>query len=472
MKYLHGNLIELFENNEIEILIHGCNCFHTMGAGIAKTIKEKYPKAYMEDKKTTYGNKDKLGTYSVAEINVNNKTQYIINAYTQFNYGRDKDNFSYETFPQLLKQINKDFSGKKIGMPLIGCGLAGGDENKIISMIKEHLTEVDYTIVEIDRTKKLKSEQTEDYCYFVGSKNEYSNFYPAIINYKEYTFVSNEQFFIYSKARQFNDEITANKILEINNKPIVQSFINNETTSNEIANNEALSKEWQSLMVKIKKLGREVTNFNETLWNDKKEKIMSFGLNLKFEQNKDLLEKILNEQRKFAEANKYDKLWGIGLIEEEAKKKSPEQWPGLNLLGKLLDSTRNNLKKKYNNEVLNYYKIGKIVDSDSVYIGRENKQKGLKGSPFANPFPINEDNDRNQVISKFKNYFFNEINEGRITKEELLKLKGKKLVCFCAPLPCHGDIIKQAVELLSINEEKFDLLINSETNSQKNRVKP
>lgn len=473
MNIIYGNLIDLFENNEIEVLIHGCNCFHTMGAGIAKTIKENYPKAYVADKKTPYGSKEKLGTYSVAELIINNNKQYIVNAYTQFNYGRNKDNFSYETFPALLQKINKDFSGKKIGLPLIGCGLAGGNETKILQMIKDHLTEVEYSIVEIDKNKKIKlNVVNEEYCYFVGAKNEYSNFYPAIINYKDFTFISNEQFFIYSKARQFNDKTIADKILQINNEELANSFINGRLSAEDIANNPTFTKEWQGLMVKIKKLGRKIENFQEDIWNDKKIKIMLFGLQMKFEQNENLLDKILKEHRKFAEANKYDKLWGIGLEEYEAKKVDPSTWPGQNLLGNLLNETRDRIQNKYKNKVLNYYKIGKVIDQNSVYIGRANIKKGLIGSKLANPFPINDDNDRNSVIKKYRDYFFSEISEGRITKPELIELKGKNLVCFCNPLPCHGDIIKEAVELLVRDEKEFDKLVETEIQRKSTKVKP
>ena len=44
---------------------------------------------------------------------------------------------------------------KRIGLPLIGCGLAGGDEQRIIQMIKDNFEDVDYKLVEIDTNRKL-----------------------------------------------------------------------------------------------------------------------------------------------------------------------------------------------------------------------------------------------------------------------------------------------------------------------------
>ena len=40
------------------------------------------------------------------------------------------------------------------------------------------------------------------------------------------------------------------------------------------------------------------------------------------------------------EANPYDNIWGIGIREYEAKRMSPDEWPGRNLLGKCLMKVR------------------------------------------------------------------------------------------------------------------------------------
>lgn len=67
---------------------------------------------------------------------------------------------------------------------------------------------------------------------------------------------------------------------------------------------------------------------------------------------------------------------------------------------------------------------------DAVYIGR--------GTIWGNPFIIGEDGDRDNVIQLYrKRIFFKEGFEEKIQAE----LKGKDLVCYCAPLPCHGDVL-------------------------------
>jgi len=59
------------KNGEFDVIIHGCNCFCTMGGGIAKTIKNEFIEAFNADRKTIKGSKDKLGTCSFANIERN-----------------------------------------------------------------------------------------------------------------------------------------------------------------------------------------------------------------------------------------------------------------------------------------------------------------------------------------------------------------------------------------------------------------
>ena len=67
------------------------------------------------------------------------------------------------------------------------------------------------------------------------------------------------------------------------------------------------------------------------------------------------------------------------------------------------------------------------------YIGR--------GSDFGNPYVIGIDGDRDEVIRKFSEYFYQRISEEPDFKERVLALRGKTLACFCKPKSCHGDVI-------------------------------
>ena len=150
MKYIVGDLIKLAKEGQFDVIVHGANCFNTMGAGIAKTIKEDFYKAYLADQYTVKGDRTKIGTYTQATINMpeTNHKLTVVNAYTQYTYGRGRDLFEYEGFEKILDSLNVEFKGKKIGFPLIGCGLAGGNKERILEMIENQLKEQEVTVVE------------------------------------------------------------------------------------------------------------------------------------------------------------------------------------------------------------------------------------------------------------------------------------------------------------------------------------
>lgn len=65
----------------------------------------------------------------------------------------------------------------------------------------------------------------------------------------------------------------------------------------------------------------------------------------------------------------------------------------------------------------------------SVYVGRPSK--------WGNPFVIGRDGSREEVIEKYRKWLK--------TRPHLLaalpELRGKDLVCWCAPKPCHADVL-------------------------------
>jgi O-acetyl-ADP-ribose deacetylase (regulator of RNase III) len=140
--YTKGDLLKLINN--FDIIVHGCNCFHTFGAGIAKQIKSKFPQAYQADLSTKYADKSKLGTYSLSTHN----NTIIINAYIQFNYGTSKPQLNYQALTNCLTNIATNYPNKSIAMPKIGCGLAGGDWKTVEKIITETLKNHQVTIVE------------------------------------------------------------------------------------------------------------------------------------------------------------------------------------------------------------------------------------------------------------------------------------------------------------------------------------
>lgn len=136
-----------------------------------------------------------------------------------------------------------------------------------------------------------------------------SNFYYAPFWADNQKFLYSEQYFMYRKALLFDDNETAEKILK------------------------------ETDVKKIKKLGREVKNFDEEIWNAVKENFMFLACYNKFFFNPKLASYLLSTQNaELVEASPFDKVWGIGFDENSAEK-NRDNW-GENLLGKVLMKLR------------------------------------------------------------------------------------------------------------------------------------
>jgi O-acetyl-ADP-ribose deacetylase (regulator of RNase III) len=139
LKYAKGNLIDMAEQGHFDVIVHGCNCFCTMGSGIAKEIRERYPLAYRADQLSESGNREKLGSLTMAVVESGDHEFAIVNAYTQYSYnrkGETKDLFEYGAFLDVLLTLVETSGEQRIGLPYIGMGLAGGDKDLIIKLIE------------------------------------------------------------------------------------------------------------------------------------------------------------------------------------------------------------------------------------------------------------------------------------------------------------------------------------------------
>lgn len=142
-----------------------------------------------------------------------------------------------------------------------------------------------------------------------------SNWYLSEFNIDGVKYSSMEQYMMYQKAVCFNDKDIAEKILQTNN------------------------------VGKIKALGREVKNYNDTVWNGLRQVIVYDGLLEKFRQNSELKDKLLSTNADIlAECAVMDKIWGIGLSMNDEQRFDMYKWRGQNLLGFTLMRVREILK--------------------------------------------------------------------------------------------------------------------------------
>jgi len=172
MENVYGDLIQLAKEGRFDVITHGCNCFCTMGAGIAVPMKQNFgcDKFPMEDSRFR-GDINKLGTIDyqsqliypimkkikLAGVEIESPDfgghpLIVVNSYTQYHYGRNhtdgvENPVDYDAIRLCMRKINHLFKGKRIGLPLIGAGLAGGKWSVIESIIEKELVDMAVTIV-------------------------------------------------------------------------------------------------------------------------------------------------------------------------------------------------------------------------------------------------------------------------------------------------------------------------------------
>jgi O-acetyl-ADP-ribose deacetylase (regulator of RNase III) len=171
MKIIEGDLIELARKGHFDVITHGCNCFCTMGAGIAVPMKQNFKcDAFPMEHPKYKGDINKLGTIDYLTItlvidkpikigNLNLLAPdfggfllNVVNSYTQYHYGRNHADgkerpVDYDAISLCMRKINHIFEGKSIGLPKIGCGLAGGDWNTVREIIERELVDMYVTII-------------------------------------------------------------------------------------------------------------------------------------------------------------------------------------------------------------------------------------------------------------------------------------------------------------------------------------
>ena len=150
---IEGDLIKLALEGTFDVIAHGCNCFCTMGAGIAPQMAKAFGcDKYPLENELHRGEINKLGHINYDWINKTPnditipRPLYIVNAYTQYYYG-GKNPIDYEALTLCMRKINHIFKGKHIGLPKIGAGLAGGDWDKIKLIIQTELKDCNVTVV-------------------------------------------------------------------------------------------------------------------------------------------------------------------------------------------------------------------------------------------------------------------------------------------------------------------------------------
>ena len=175
--------------------------------------------------------------------------------------------------------------------------------------------------------KSLKND-TNIVCFYheYNENGCFSNWYKADFEYVGLHFNSVEQFMMYHKVLMFHQHDLAQKILTSDDPAI------------------------------IKKLGRTYfPEFNSAVWDKTCYAIVKRGVRAKFEQNDNLLHKLIaTGEKTLAECSLKDTKWGIGVEINDPKRYNTIYWNGKNYLGRILMEVRDELRYLKNMGIIGY----------------------------------------------------------------------------------------------------------------------
>jgi len=155
MKHIKSDALKVFEESKSAVLVHQVNCQGVMGSGIAKQIKDKYPR-HLKDYEACinhFGAYEMFGEYFFTEID---SYHSVVGLFSQFDYGTDTRHTNYAAFTKAICEMlesDPDEIDYDIIIPKnIGCGLGGGDWNIIEQILHdvEKMYGVEFTCVEYE----------------------------------------------------------------------------------------------------------------------------------------------------------------------------------------------------------------------------------------------------------------------------------------------------------------------------------
>jgi len=177
--------------------------------------------------------------------------------------------------------------------------------------------DIQQLITQIEQGERIKFLFFWGHSGAASSKSCLSQWFIAPFEFEGITFRTAEHWMMAEKARLFEDDEMYQRIVEC------------ETPG------------------EAKKLGRKVRNFDPAIWEAHRLDIVIRGNELKFGQNEEMKDFLLSTgNRVLVEASPYDRIWGIGMTQNNEAVEHPRNWKGLNLLGFALMKVREKLSTR------------------------------------------------------------------------------------------------------------------------------
>ena len=131
--HMKGDLIELFQKGEFDIIAHGCNGRGIMGAGLAKQIADEFGDVPIFDQMFAG-----LGIRPGGILPVPLDDGVIVNMYTQVNPGANaRLRYIEKSCDALARWIQSSWAGwPTVGLPRIGAGIGGLQWDAVLRVIE------------------------------------------------------------------------------------------------------------------------------------------------------------------------------------------------------------------------------------------------------------------------------------------------------------------------------------------------
>lgn len=156
--YHTGSVLDGMRTGKYDMFAHGCNCFKTMGAGVAVQVRNDWPWLYQADLDFGLKPEDRLGNCSFVQRGY----KFYFNLYTQYDHGAGR-NLNYgsiiSSFDRAFNIIDEEIEAYQpliaVCLPRIGAGLAGGNWLIIEEMLMYHDFDrsVEFHVYDLDKRK-------------------------------------------------------------------------------------------------------------------------------------------------------------------------------------------------------------------------------------------------------------------------------------------------------------------------------
>ena len=146
-----------------------------------------------------------------------------------------------------------------------------------------------------------------------------------------------------------------------------------------------------------KKLGREVSGYDEEAWSTSRFDAMYAAVKAKFESDRVLTKQLMETDTKtLVEASPVDIIWGVGIHEKDDAILDESNWKGQNLLGKVLMKVRTELQAK------NGYMVSpqKLKEMEIKRKEKEEKRNKLEEVKRKEQYNTQEEKEFKEKINK------------------------------------------------------------------------